>query len=73
MKQAGSYESVSGCGCESRTYVILEDDCPYEAQDDGRLAIDDVRNVYVDQFNLGSNREVTETQSCISKGEFMGE
>lgn len=47
--------------------MILEDDCPYEAQDDGRLAIDDVRNVYVDQFNLRSNKEATEKQSCITK------
>lgn len=47
--------------------MILEDDCPYEAQNDGRLAIDDVRNVYVDQFNLRSNKEATEMQSFISK------
>ena len=30
------------------THVILHDDRPYEAQDDGRSSIDDVRNVYVD-------------------------
>lgn len=47
--------------------MILEDDCPYEAQDDGRLAIDDVRNVYVDQFNLRSNKETTEMRSCTTK------
>lgn len=42
----------------AQTHVVLENDCPYEAQDDGRLAIDDVRNVYVDQFNLrGSRRQ----------------
>lgn len=37
--------------------MILEDDCPDEAQNDGRLAIDDVRNVYVDQFNLRSDKQ----------------
>lgn len=39
--------------------MILKDDRPYEAQDDGRLSIDDVRNVDVDQFDLRSNKEST--------------
>lgn len=32
--------------------MVLENDCPYEAQDDGRLPINDIRNVYVDEFDL---------------------
>lgn len=32
--------------------MILENDCPYQAQDNGWLSINNVRNVYVDQFNL---------------------
>lgn len=35
-----------------QTHVILENDCPDEAQDDGRFPINDIRNVYVDQFDL---------------------
>lgn len=32
--------------------MILENDCPYQAQDNGWFSINNVRNVYVDQFNL---------------------
>lgn len=36
--------------------MILQNDRPYEAQDDGRFTIDNVRNVYVDQFDLQRKR-----------------
>lgn len=35
-------------GNKEKSHVILKDDDPYEAQDDGRFTIEDVRNVYVD-------------------------
>lgn len=37
---------------KNATHMILQNDGPYEAQDDGRFTIDNVRNVYVDQFDL---------------------
>lgn len=36
--------------------MILQDDGPHEAQDDGRLSIDDVGDVDVDQFDLKAQR-----------------
>lgn len=34
------------------THMTVEDDGPYESQDDGRSSVYDVRDVYVHQFNL---------------------
>lgn len=41
-----------------QTHMILQNDCPYEAQDDGRFPINDIRNVDVDEFDLGRKQEV---------------
>lgn len=44
--------------------MILEDDGPYEAQDDGGFTIHDVRNVYVDQFDLRTNKSTLQYESA---------
>ena len=41
-----------GLNCAD-THVTVEDDGPYEAQDDGGASVDDVWDVDVHQFNLG--------------------
>lgn len=41
-----------------QTHVILQNDGPDQTQDDGGFPINDVRNVYVDQFDLGRKQEV---------------
>lgn len=51
---------------DHRTHMILENDCPYEAQDDGRFSIDNVRNVYVDEFDLQTSRNNVRT-SCTGR------
>lgn len=43
--------------------MVLQNDCPYEAKDDGRFAINDVRNVYVDEFDLGRTETLLEETS----------
>jgi len=37
---------------QRESHVVLHDDRPHEAQDDGRPPVHDVRNVHVDQFDL---------------------
>lgn len=38
--------------------MILENDRPYEAEDDGRATVNDVRNVYVDKFDLRQKQDI---------------
>lgn len=51
----------------NQTHVAVEDDGPHESEDDGRPSVYDVRDVYVDQFNLVKhNRNISnkvETES----------
>lgn len=36
--------------------MTVEDDCPYEAEDDGGSSIYDIWDVYVHQFDLDENK-----------------
>lgn len=49
--------------------MILENDCPYEAQDDGRFTINNVRNVYVDEFDLRTKQDITEEKQILVETE----
>lgn len=48
--------------------MILKNDCPNEAQDDGRFTINDIRNVYVDYFDLKGKEQQTFNLTKVFKG-----
>ena len=43
--------------------MILQDDGPYEAQDDGRFTIHNIRNVNVDEFDLRRKQHIINSTS----------